>query len=49
MLQLRPATLRDVEYNYTVSADVGGFAIPGDDSIAGISVLKPPDGGGEFP
>jgi poly-beta-1,6-N-acetyl-D-glucosamine N-deacetylase len=44
------APLRSAMWNdYTVSADVGGFAIPGDDSMAGISVLKPPDGGREFP
>ena len=44
------APIRSAMWNdYTVSADVGGFAIPGDDSMAGISVLKPPDGGGEFP
>ena len=33
--------------NYTVTADVGGFAVPGDGSQAGISVLKPPNGSEE--
>ena len=37
------APARSAMWNdYTVSVDVGGFALPADGSQAGISVLKPP-------
>jgi hypothetical protein len=42
------APIRTSMWNdYTVTVDISGFPIPGDGTLAGISVLKPPGGVGD--